>query len=97
PNESELEGSAKSAERYMLTKFFVYPAMFTLCLLLPGADLSEKPKQQIGEITVEGTYALTTKDVLAIAGVRPKQDFRPETIESIEGRIKSAYLERGFI
>ena len=81
----------------MLSKFFIYPAMFTLGLLLPGAKLSEEPKQQIREITVEGTYALTTKNVLAIAGVKPKQDLRPETIESIEGRIKSAYLERGFI
>jgi outer membrane protein insertion porin family len=80
----------------MLSMFFVYPAMFTLGLLLP-ANLSEKPKKQIGQITVEGTYAITTKGVLAIAGVKPKQDFRPETIESIEGRIKSAYLERGFI
>lgn len=96
--ESELEGPPKSGRgRKMLSKFFAYPSMFTLGLVLPGTYLSETPRQQIGEITVEGANALTTRDVLAIAGVKPKQDFRPETIESIEGRITSAYLERGFI
>ena len=80
----------------MLSKF-VYPAIFSLGLLLPITQLSAKTEQRIGEVTFEGANAFTIKDLLAIAGVKPKRDFRPETIESIRDRIRNAYLERGFI
>lgn len=81
----------------MLSKLFIYPAMFTLGVLPSVAHLNDKAKQQVGEVICEGAYAFTTKDLLAIAGVRPKQVLRPETIEGIISRIKSAYLKRGFI
>jgi len=71
--------------------------MFTLGFLPSVGRLSEAAKQQIGEVTVEGANALATKDLLAIAGVKPKQDFRPDSIERIINRIRNAYLERGFI
>lgn len=80
----------------MLSKF-VYPAIFSLGLLLPSAQLSAKTEQRIGEITFDGANAFTIKDLLAISGVKPKREFRPETIESIRDRIRNAYLERGFI
>jgi len=75
----------------------VYLAIFSLGLLLPVAQLSGKPEQRMGEVAIEGANAFTIKDLLAIARVKPKKDFRPETIESIRQRIRNAYLERGFI
>jgi len=66
----------------MLSRFFIYPAVFALGLLPAVANLSENPKHQIVEVTFDGANAFTIKDLLAIAGVKPKKDFRPETLES---------------
>jgi outer membrane protein assembly factor BamA len=81
----------------MLSKFFIYPAVFALGLPPSVTHVNGKTRQQIGEVTFEGANAFTIKGLLAIAGVKPKKDFRPETIESIRDRIRNAYLERGFI
>jgi outer membrane protein assembly factor BamA len=80
----------------MLSKFFIYPAVFALGLLPSITHVNGKTKQ-IGEVSFEGANAFTIKDLLAIAGVKPQKGFRPETIEGIRDRIRNAYLERGFI
>jgi outer membrane protein assembly factor BamA len=71
--------------------------MFALGLLPSVSHVNGKTKQQVGEVTFEGANAFTIKDLLAIAGVKPKQDCRPKTTERIIDRIRNAYLERGFI
>jgi outer membrane protein assembly factor BamA len=71
--------------------------MFALGLTSSVACLTEKTKQEIGDLTYEGANAFTTKNLLAIAGVKRKQDFRPNTIQRIIDRIRSAYLDRGYM
>jgi len=75
----------------------IYRTAFTLSLMLPIVCFGTERKQRIGNITIQGANVFTDKQLLHIAGIKPKQDFGPETTESIVNRIRDAYLEQGFV
>jgi outer membrane protein assembly factor BamA len=79
----------------MRVRRFIYPAILALGISLPVPG--EKPTQQIGEITCKGASVFSTKDLLAIAGIKPGRHFKPETTGNAVSRIKNAYLEKGYI
>ena len=81
----------------MMSERLIYPIVLFLSLILPTGYPQTNPKQKIGDITIEGATVLTTKKLLAITGIKSKQDFTPDTIELTAGRIKRAYMERGLI
>ena len=81
----------------MLFQKHIHRTAFILCVFLPIVCFGTEAKQQIGDIIIEGAKTFTGKELLRIAGIKPKQDFKLETEEEIVDRIKGAYLERGFI
>ena len=81
----------------MLFQKHIHRTAFILCVFLPTVCFGTEAKQQIGDIIIEGAKTFTGKELLRIAGIKPKQDFKLETEEEIVDRIKGAYLERGFI
>jgi len=74
-----------------------YRTAFTLSLMLPIVCFGTERKHRIGNITIQGSDVFTDKQLLRIAGIKPNQNFRSDTTESIVNRIRDAYLEHGFV
>jgi outer membrane protein insertion porin family len=81
----------------MLLQKHIRRTAFILSLFFPVVCFGTETNQQIGAITIEGGKAFTDEELLRIAGIKPKQTYKPDTNEWITRRIKGAYLERGFI
>ena len=81
----------------MLSQLSIHTIVFILSALLPAVHPASEIKQQLGEITIEGASAFSQRELFDIARIKPKQNIKPQTLESIEPQIKNSYLERGFI
>ena len=66
-------------------------------LLKPVIVIKEGPRVLVGKVSIEGNHAIKTEDLLAVIKSRPGEPFYAPTVRDDRERIRSVYLNAGYM